>query len=87
MINSKKRITLLISSLKGGGAEKVCINVANELVNFGWTVDLLVLNLKNSIYQNQLSKNVRLIELHKISVRKSLFSLIKYIFKKILKYF
>ena len=34
----------MISSLTGGGAENVCINIANSFVHNGWQVDLVVLN-------------------------------------------
>ena len=42
-INNK--ITLVISSLSGGGAERVCVSLANSFVKNGWRVDLVILNL------------------------------------------
>ena len=42
------KITLFVSSLAGGGAEGVCVNVANGLAKNGWDVDLIVLHLKNA---------------------------------------
>ena len=42
-----KKISLLSSSLAGGGSENVCVNIANNLAQKGWQIDLLVLNLKN----------------------------------------
>ena len=59
---NKKKIVLLSSSLAGGGAEGVCVNIANGLSNRGWSVDLLVLNLKNEVYLNRLSKDVNFIK-------------------------
>ena len=41
-----KKISLLSSSLAGGGSENVCVNIANNLAQKGWQIDLLVLNLK-----------------------------------------
>ena len=56
-----KKITFLISTLSGGGAEGVCVGIANSFVDNGWDVDLVVLNLKNEAYLNRLSKKVNLI--------------------------
>ena len=50
------KITLFVSSLAGGGAEGVCVNVANGLAKNGWDVDLIVLHLKNAI-QDDLTKS------------------------------
>ncbi|MDB2617848.1 glycosyltransferase [Candidatus Pelagibacter bacterium] len=81
-MNSKKHVTLLISSLKGGGAEKVCVNIANELANLGWVVNLIVLNLKNSVYQSEVSKKVNLEELNVAHARYSFLALLRFIYKK-----
>ena len=47
----KKKIVLLSSSLAGGGAEKVCVSIANSFVDKGWEVDLLILNLNNETFR------------------------------------
>ncbi len=80
MIQNKK-ITFIISSLTGGGAENVCINLANIFAKNGWKVDLLILNLKNDTYLNLISKKVNLVILNVNYARSSILSLIKYIFK------
>ena len=49
-MNIDKKIVLLSSSLAGGGAEGVCVNIANSLALRGWQVDLLVLNLNKAVY-------------------------------------
>ena len=59
----KKRITFLISSLTGGGAEGVCVNIANGLTEQGWQVDLVVLHLNNAVYYNRVSNKVNLVVL------------------------
>lgn len=76
-----KKITLLISSLAGGGSESVCVTLANSFINHGWKVDLIVLNLNNEVFLNYLSKKVNLIILKKKHARYSFFSLLNYIFK------
>ncbi len=58
-----KRLTLLVSSLAGGGAEGVCVSVANGLANNGWQIDLVVLHLNNAVYESRVSKKVNLIVL------------------------
>ena len=61
-----KKITLLISSLQGGGAEGVCVNLANSLSNLGWIVDLVVLNLNKQVHYDKLSPKINLIILIKL---------------------
>ena len=74
-----KKITLLISSLQGGGAEGVCVNLANSLSNLGWIVDLVVLNLNKQVHYDKLSPKINLIILNKNHARFSIFALLKYI--------
>lgn len=60
---TNRRVTLIISSLAGGGAEGVCVNIANGLSEEGWQVDLVVLHLNNAAYQDLVSKSVNLVVL------------------------
>ena len=82
-----KKITIIISSLSGGGAENVCISIANSFVKNGWQVDLLILNLNDEAYQKYLSAKVNLIVLNVNHARYSILPLIKYIFKNRVKTF
>ncbi|MEA2018417.1 MAG: glycosyltransferase [Campylobacterota bacterium] len=75
----KHKITFIINNLKGGGAEKVCITLANGLVKRGFDIDLVVLGLKGSVREAELSKDVKLINLEVHNTRKSVFALKKYI--------
>lgn len=75
----RKKITFLTSALAGGGAEGVCINIANGLAEKGWDVELLVLNLNNSVYIERVSHNVNLISLNVDNARKSFFILSQYL--------
>ncbi|PID86230.1 glycosyl transferase [Candidatus Gracilibacteria bacterium] len=77
-----KKITFLISSLAGGGAEGVCVNLANGLSKIGWEVELVVLNMNNSVFHKNLDKKVKLVVLNVNNARFSLFLLVRY-FKKI----
>ena len=84
-MTSNKKITFLISTLSGGGAEGVCVGIANSFVENGWNVDLVVLNLKNEAYLGRLSNKVNLIVLGVNHARYSGLSLLKYIYKNNIK--
>lgn len=58
-----KKVTFLVSTISNGGAEAVCVNVANGLAERGWQVELLVLHTRESSYLNRLSSKVKLIDL------------------------
>lgn len=73
------KITLFVSSLGGGGAERTCVIIANSLVNFGHRVDLVVLNLDNSKYLNDLNSKVRLVNLKRKHARTSFWPLYNYL--------
>lgn len=58
-----KKITLVIGGLRGGGAEKVCVTLANGLAERDYKVELVVLSLKGAIRDKELSAKVDLISL------------------------
>jgi glycosyltransferase involved in cell wall biosynthesis len=74
-----KEITFLINSLGGGGAEGVCINIANGLVDRDFHVTLAVLHLDNAIRQHELNPSVELAVLNRRHARTALFSLWRFI--------
>ncbi len=80
-MNSNKKITLMVSSLSGGGAEGVCVNIANNFAKRGWQVDLVILNLNNEAYRNRLLDSVQLVVLSVNHARYSVVPLLKYIYK------
>ncbi|HIF9114713.1 TPA: glycosyltransferase [Photobacterium damselae] len=69
-----EKICLVISTLSGGGAEGVCINIANGLAESGFDVTLLVLNLDKADYLERVSKNVNI---HSLDVKKARESILK----------
>ncbi|WP_348827975.1 glycosyltransferase [Halomonas sp. RT37] len=73
------KITFVISGLRGGGAEKVCVTLANGLANQGYDIDLVVLSLNGAVRANELSSKVRLVNLNIGHARYSFFSLWRYI--------
>ncbi|WP_210366121.1 glycosyltransferase [Bacillus sp. REN3] len=76
-----KKIDIFISSLRGGGAERVCVTLANELSKKGYEVRLVTLNLKDSVYDKQLNKEVNLIDLNIDKARNSFLAMYKNIKK------
>ncbi len=81
MILNNKRISLIISSLTGGGAEGICVSIANSFAKNGWYVDLVVLNLNDEAYLDRISNNVNLVVLNVNHTRNSFISLLKYLYK------
>ena len=45
-MNSSRKITFLISTLSGGGAEGVCVGIANTFVENGWQVQFSSIKFK-----------------------------------------
>ena len=54
----KLRLHIFIGSLRGGGAERVCVTLANAFADMGVDVHLLVLNLNGSVYYATLDTRV-----------------------------
>lgn len=78
-MNNDKRIVFVISSLAGGGAEGVCVNIANGLANLGWEVTLVILHLRNAAYRDRLNDKVNLVVLGINNARHAFGPLYKYI--------
>ena len=70
----------MISSLSGGGAENVCVSMANCFAQNGWSVDLVILNLNDEAYLNRLTDNVNLVVLNVGHARYSVLPLLKYLY-------
>jgi glycosyltransferase involved in cell wall biosynthesis len=64
MEKPNNKITFLITSLSGGGAQGVCVNLANGLSEKGWKVNLVVLHLNNAAYHERVSEKVNLVVLN-----------------------
>ena len=75
----RKRVTLFINSLHGGGAERVCVTLANGLKDRGWDVELVVLNLKGAVFQSELDKDIAITDLHASHARTVVFKLARHL--------
>ena len=76
---NKNKVALFINTLSGGGAEGVCVNLANGLAGRGMTVDLVVLNLKKDDYLKRITSDVNLVNLQVNHSRYALWSIRRYI--------
>ena len=76
---SAREIVFLINSLGGGGAERVCVNLANGLSDRGWRVSLVVLHLNNAVRQKDLKEGIQLIVLRKKHARTAPIALVKFL--------
>jgi glycosyltransferase involved in cell wall biosynthesis len=68
------KVVFFINSLGGGGAENICINIANGLFDSGWSIEILVLNLESKDFLKKLNPNIKIINLN---VKRAKFSFIK----------
>lgn len=75
----RKSITFIIGGLRGGGAEKVCVTLANGLVNQGYSVDLVVLSLNGAVREKELASEVNLINLDVKHTRYSAVAISRYL--------
>lgn len=75
-----KKVSFFIPSLRGGGAERMMVNLANGFAERGYSVDLLVAQREGS-YFSEIGEGVRLVDLKASRVLFSLFPLISYLRK------
>jgi glycosyltransferase involved in cell wall biosynthesis len=75
-----KKIALFLPSLRGGGAERVMVDLANAFSRKGLDVDLVLANLEGD-YQSMVLDSVNIIDLSSSRLFFSLPKLIKYIRK------
>ncbi|TVP53435.1 MAG: glycosyltransferase [Mongoliibacter sp.] len=86
-LTEHKEFYLLINSLRLGGAEKNCVNLANAFVEKGIKVTLVVLELRDAVLKDKLSPEVNLVSLETAHARESIFKLRKLILENNIKQF
>jgi glycosyltransferase involved in cell wall biosynthesis len=74
----KKRIAFFLASLRGGGAEKSVVHLANFYIVNGFDVDVVLVQ-KTGPYLKDLRSNVRIIDLNKNRSISSLLGLRRYL--------
>jgi glycosyltransferase involved in cell wall biosynthesis len=80
-MKNNPKISFFIPSLRGGGAERVFVNLVNEFSKRGFNVDL-VLAQKEGPYLKDVSDKVNIVDLKSKRVLFSIFPLIKYLRKE-----
>lgn len=78
MIDSPKRLAILVPALYGGGAERVMLKLAEGIAVRGYAVDL-VLALAEGPYLTEVPESVRLVDLQAGRVLTSLPALVRYL--------
>lgn len=76
------KIYFIISSLGGGGAERVCVTLANELKKRGFNISILIFN-KNSNrnqYMKYVDKKIEICSLDASSTLNGYFKLLKFMY-------
>ena len=73
------RVTLFINSLRGGGAERVCATLANELHAMGWSVEILVLNLRDAVLRDSVNADIPVVDLGITHARYSALAVASYL--------
>jgi len=74
-------ITILIGSLGGGGAERICVTLANGFCQRDIKVDLLVLQLDDEVYMDNLAPEINLLNLDVGHARRSMHAIASYCLK------
>jgi len=74
----RNKISIFLPSLRGGGAQRVAVDVANGLLARGYQVDMVLVS-SEGVYHGLLNPEISIIELGSKHVRHSIFPLIKYL--------
>lgn len=72
-------IHIFIAHMGIGGAERVCVNLANEFADRGNEVHIIVLNLENDVNTHLLREKVSVHSLHVTRLRYSAMAMLRYI--------
>lgn len=75
------KIHIFIARMGIGGAERVCVNLANEFARKGNEVHIVVLNLKNDVNTHLLDNRVQVHSLDVSRLRYSFFAMLRYVKK------
>jgi glycosyltransferase involved in cell wall biosynthesis len=73
-----KKIALFLPNLAGGGAQRVCVNLAAGFIQHGFEVDLVLARSTGELLGN-VSSGVRMVDLHASRVLSALFPLADYL--------
>ena len=72
------RLSLFLPDLRGGGAERVAVNLANSFIQRGYAVDMVLLSAEG-VFMSDLHPKVNVVDLKVDRLRRVLFPLIRYL--------
>lgn len=75
---SAKCVAIFLPNLGGGGAERVCVNLANELFRRGYEVDMVLLS-DEGVFRSLLNPSIRVVNLGASRIRWALVPLVQYL--------
>ena len=76
--SSRPDISVFLASLRGGGAERIMLTIANELASRGFQIDLVLANAEGP-YLTEINPSIQLIDLRAKRVLLSLPFMIRYL--------
>lgn len=74
----EKKVAIFTPSLRGGGAEKNMLKLANNLVEYGLPVDLVLAQVEGA-YLSEVNPKINIVDLKSSRIILSIFPLIKYL--------
>ena len=77
-LSTIKRICILLPDLRGGGAERVAVNLANAFIRRGYAVDMVLLSAKGE-FLPELLPEVHVVDLKVNRMRWAIFPLVRYL--------
>lgn len=72
-------VCFLIKSLRPGGAERVCVTLANKLCDLGWRISIVVFDLRDATLADELDSRVRVAGLGVRRARDAFRPLLRYL--------
>jgi glycosyltransferase involved in cell wall biosynthesis len=76
--STRRSVAIFLPNLRGGGAERVAVNLANELVRRGHRVDMVLLE-GDGVFRSLLAPQVRVVDLKVRRMRWALLPLVRYL--------
>lgn len=78
IVKNDERLSILLPDLRGGGAERVAVNLANSFVQRGYAVDMVLLSATGE-FLTDLLPGIRVVDLKLKRLRSVLFPLVRYL--------
>jgi glycosyltransferase involved in cell wall biosynthesis len=77
-LKSIKKLSILLPDLRGGGAERVAVNLANSFIQRGYAVDMVLMSVTGE-FLNDLHPDIRVVNLQVKRLRGLLIPLMRYL--------